>query len=408
MLTGRLVLFRDPRASRRQPSAASEDSGPFGKRRNARHNTARLSARPPVKRENANVEEFGRLFSMRSQRSFHNLDTKTAPSRRTSSLLDNTNSSTKEPDEVEPVATECILYGYRDKDVEWKVIDKYERLSSGFICEDYPRTDPDITPTYPLLYGESSGIPSGRPALTADANRKSKRYAGGYHWIKVTFDSAPAAERACQFSPQEIDGCLVYCQIYQGHGPVHDTPVFKETGPLLTDDSTPLTPNVKESTSTWKPWGLSQEKVNMAPETPFFSRLAEFEKARPDGIADDTKQDEEPSLHFRHTALSRSDDPSRAQEDTMEPQQQEPHIPGAVRADLRPASEALPPQPSLFERILLLIPFLGWLTGDIVGDGPVVKDDGSFDFEQSSLYWRFWFIVDFLLGTDLCGLKTNE
>lgn len=251
---------------------------------------------------------------------------------------------------------------------------------------------------------------SGRPVLSADANRKSKRYAGGYHWIKVTFDSQSAAERACQFSPQEIDGCFVYCQLYQGHGPAHDAPVPKEAGPLQTDAPTPLTPNVKESMPRWTPWENNQEKVTMAPETPFFSRLAQVGKMPSEDGQNDTQQQQqqqqagEPSLRLRHTSQSRFADQPQEQEDAVEQPRHEPHIPGAVRADLRPASEALPPQPSLFERILLLIPFL-WLTGDIVGDGPVLKEDGSFDFEQSSLYWRFWFIVDFLIGSDLCGLK---
>jgi hypothetical protein len=70
--------------------------------------------------------------------------------------------------------------------------------------------------------------------------------------------------------------------------------------------------------------------------------------------------------------------------------------------------EALPPQPTMTERILRSIPILSWFTGDIVGEGPQLREDGTFDSERSGLYWRFWHTFDYFLRTDMCGLKEDS
>jgi hypothetical protein len=84
------------------------------------------------------------------------------------------------------------------------------------------------------------------------------------------------------------------------------------------------------------------------------------------------------------------------------------HIPTVRRAVLRPINEALPPQPTVSERVLRSIPILSWFTGDIVGDGPQFREDGTFDHQKSNLYWRFWYMIDQILGTDICGLKEES
>lgn len=83
------------------------------------------------------------------------------------------------------------------------------------------------------------------------------------------------------------------------------------------------------------------------------------------------------------------------------------HIPTVRRTKLRPLTEALPPQPTLTERVLRSIPILSWFTGDIVGEGPQLCDDGTFDWDKSGTYWRFWYTIDAFLGTDLCGMKED-
>ncbi|RDW72574.1 uncharacterized protein DSM5745_07746 [Aspergillus mulundensis] len=200
----------------RNPRRPPEETGPFGKRRNARYEQSRSRTRTgtPAKKENQNVAEFGRLFAQQQEQE---KSRNTLPKSSSSSNLETARKQT------EKVATECFLYGYRNKDGEWKVIDKYERISRGMICEDYPRNDPKSSFGHAQLL--SGGDVIIRTNLSADANRKSKRYAGGFHWIKVTFDSTEAADRACFYSPQEIDGHLVFCEMYHGQGPAEDVAI---------------------------------------------------------------------------------------------------------------------------------------------------------------------------------------
>jgi hypothetical protein len=241
-----------------------------------------------------------------------------------------------------------------------------------------------------------------RANLSADANRKSKQYAGGYHWIKVTFDSTIAADRACFFSPQEIDGYAVHCELYHGRGPAEDIAIPQgsaegnrrrskghHTLPSSRSASFPhsqepdrstvprsFTVNGLTVTGGWGDEGGSQVSSETASST----------------TAIGTEQ--APAL--RHRQVS-----------DVKPQSEfMTHIPTVRRAVLRPINEALPPQPTVTERILRSIPILRWFTGDIVGDGPQVREDGSFDYEKSTLYWRFWYMIDKLFGTDICN--TNE
>lgn len=323
---------------------------------------------------------------------------------------------------TEKVATECILYGYKAKDGEWKVIDKYERISQGFICEDYPRSDPN----YPNQFGQlmSGGDVVIRTNLTADANRKSKRYAGGYHWIKVTFDSSQAADRACFFSPQEVDGHLVFCELYEGHGPAEDVAIPADS----VNAAKMRSKNARTLTSTHSSTFLSNAGSMDGQPSSFtlprsfgmnnLSSVAEPEKelsfdstttttatsgtatATTTAVSTGISSSFGSSSSLQHRSVS--DAQSKPDSDYMT------HIPTVRRTKLRPLTEALPPGPTMTERVLRSIPILSWFTGDIVGDGPQLKEDGTFDHDKSGVYWRFWWMLDQLLGTDMCGLKEDS
>ena len=399
-LTSRLSTNELLDSQSRNPRRPPEETGPFGKRRNARYDNARSRTRTgtPAKKENPNVAEFGRLFAM--QQETEKTQGGSLPKSSSSTGLDGSRK------QVEKVATECMLYGYRSKDSEWKVIDKFERISDGFICEDYPRSDPNSASNYAQLL--SGGDVVIRANLSADANRKAKRYDGGFHWIKVTFDSSEAADRACFFSPQDIDGHLVFCELYTGHGPAEDIPIPKdsfEASQYNTKSKRTLT--TSHSTS-FLPQPIDQQnRLTSLSRSPGLPNLSSITDANEDdsqvgststaSSATATGADHHQSqnnLHHRHT-----------------PQEPKPesefmtHIPTVRKTKLRPISEALPPQPTLTERVLRSIPILSWFTGDIVGDGPQLKEDGSFDYEKSNAYWRFWYMVDRILGTDICGLR---
>ncbi|EEH48577.1 uncharacterized protein PADG_04656 [Paracoccidioides brasiliensis Pb18] len=385
----------------RNPRRPPEESGPFGKRRNARYNSTRSGTRTgtPARKENPNVAEFGKLFAQQQEQE-QNLS---------KHLPASTSNSTDSPRKsIEKVATECILYGYKNKESEWKVIDKFERISQGMICEDYPRTDPELAPKYPRLL--SGGDVVIHPNLSSDANKKAKRYAGGFHWIKVTFDSAAAADRACFFSPQEIDGFMIFCEPYHGHGPQHDAPIPKDSTELVGPQLKSHTLNSSQSNIFFQ--SADVDRTNLP--RPFSSPTIPN-----NGIVDDSVTSQRSSTT---TSSATAIDPAASntlrqrQTQTQSKPRSEPkpesefmtHIPTVRRAVLRPISEALPPQPTVVERVLRSIPILSWFTGDIVGDGPVLREDGSFDHDKSGAYWRFWYMVDKLLGTDLCGLKEES
>lgn len=383
----------------RNPRRPPEETGPFGKRRNARYDHARSRTRTgtPAKRENPNVAEFTRLFAQQQgEEKAHS----SLPKSSSGSSLD----ASRKP--AEKVATECILYGYRSKDSEWKVIDKYERISQGLICEDYPRSDPNSTKSYSQLL--SGGDVVIRTNLSADANRKSKRYAGGYHWIKVTFDSTTAADRACFFSPQEIEGHLVFCELYHGQGPQEDIPIPK--GSVAANR---LKPKAHHTLTTSHSTAFLQSKDVERSTLPRSFTVNNLAAAAP---ADADEQDSQLSTATASSATATATEqaPTLRQRHVPEQKEQKPesefmtHIPTVRRATLRPVSEALPPQPTVSERVLRSIPILSWFTGDIVGDGPQLRDDGSFDFDKSNLYWRFWYMIDMIFGTDICGLKEES
>ncbi|KAI5306677.1 Nascent polypeptide-associated complex subunit beta [Ascosphaera pollenicola] len=409
-----MLALLDLRNFKRPP----EESGPFGKKRTVRY-FPRAGPRPPAsasRRENPNVLEFARLLQQQQE------------IQRRDNLDENPQSDPKKASN-EKVATECILYGYKNKDVEWKAIDKYERISGGMICEDYPRTDPNISLS--MSHGSSADVVI-RTNLTPDANRKSKRYDGGLYWIKVTFDSAQSAEQACAYSPQEIDGYKVYCELYFGHGPKEDAPIptaytkarlspsdkanQPETNPpAVANDATanPASSNPNEVNYPILPTDTTRDPTTQS-HTPFEDRAGlgiTHTQGAPPATSPDGSE-----LCQRH--LPRPGPFSRGRvrepEPPVKPQEPAPSlgregystiIPGARLATLHPVSEALPPQPSLWDRLVRSIPGFGWFTGEVVGDGPVLKEDGSFDYWNSNAYWRICYNIDQKLGTDLCGLR---
>lgn len=389
----------------RNPRRPPEETGPFGRRRNSRYETARSRTRTgtPAKKENANVAEFGRLFAQQQdeEKAHHTL-----PKSSSASNLDN-------PFKMEKVATECILYGYKSKDSEWKVINKYERISRGLICEDYPRSDPNAFGYSQLLSGGDVVI---RSNLSADANRKSKRYAGGFHWIKVTFDSTNAADRACFFSPQEIDGHLVHCELYHGTGPAEDAPIPVESAAasrkaprtLTTSHSATFLQNQANHERHTLPRSFTPNNLSSVLDNEDDESQISSTNTASSATATGIEQPPATStLHQRQQPQLQSPPQTQPQEPKPESEFMT-HIPTVRRTKLRPLTEALPPQPTVTERILRSIPVLSWFTGDIVGDGPLLREDGTFDYDKSNLYWRFWYMVDMLIGTDMCGLKEES
>jgi len=69
---------------------------------------------------------------------------------------------------------------------------------------------------------------------------------------------------------------------------------------------------------------------------------------------------------------------------------------------LLPADQALmPKQPKQS--------WTAWLgASELIGTTVPRREDGSFDWERASLYWRVFDCLDRWIGTDFCGLKGGD
>ena len=274
--------------------------------------------------------------------------------------------------------------------------------------------------------------------LSRDALRKSRVYKGGKHWLKVTFDSYQAAERACFYSPVSVDGYSVHCEMYQGRGPTNDIPLLtgsETSANLIRNPSTTQTPRTLP---------ISQSNPFLSGKD---SAIAGFERAisstlprshtLPDVQYTQPSTQDDISLSPTSTTTTASSATATAT-DLAPPIQsgirsrsvphlpsQTPvnptsefmtHIPSVKKIVLRPISEALPKQPTFTEKVLRSLPIVSWFVGsperDVAGveggwisDGPVVKEDGSWDTDRNGVYWSFWYAVDGVLGTDFCGMQ---
>ena len=84
------------------------------------------------------------------------------------------------------------------------------------------------------------------------------------------------------------------------------------------------------------------------------------------------------------------------------------HFPDMPKTVLRPATEALLPQPTWSEWFTRYLETSGFIPRDIIGNGVPRLENGDLDRSKASFYWRFCHWLDRSLGTDLCGLKDSE
>ena len=83
------------------------------------------------------------------------------------------------------------------------------------------------------------------------------------------------------------------------------------------------------------------------------------------------------------------------------------HFPDEARTVLRPASEALLPQMSWSERIVKQLTQGGWIPGDIIGSVVPRLENGDFDWASASFYWKLFYWIDSVLGTDRTNFPWN-
>lgn len=326
----------------------------------------------------------------------------------------------------EPEPTECLVYGYAGKASEWKVLARLEKVAAPcVIIEDYPREDPTLFlySNSPLAFSTSGPKPR-QKLLSPTAVAKSQTYRGGAHWIKITFDSYEAAERACYYGPLNIDGFAVHCELWQGKPPSSDMAIPFDT----LDDNKTL------STRQARTWGSAEGKKSalvgfeqalqnstlprnyMVPDAQYLqppTNAKDFATQNDSETASSATATSPPPSEMELRSRSMSNQPTRPKQNHS---QYMTHIPSVRKAVLRPAAQALPPQQSNTEKLIMTIPLLPWFLGintsgqaqqNIRPAGPILKEDGTWDDTANGWYWRLWHTVDRWLGTDYCGLKED-
>ncbi|KAF1989235.1 hypothetical protein K402DRAFT_17417 [Aulographum hederae CBS 113979] len=382
-----------------------EEMGPFG-RSTRRRGTSRSKTATPARKEDKDHADnlramddiFGKVVS----------DFKAQQAGAEQSALSNS------PNAAEPTPaasaqasgepTEVMLYGF-PSNLQYAAIDYYERISNGFCYEDYDRNPPQQR--YTTFAQSKSRGPIPKAALA-----KKNRYAGGDHWIKVTYDSAQAAETACHYSPWNHRGYMIYAEPYRGSGPREDVPIgmgenaFAAGGSPLTNGSSSHT---LRTSSTLRP-AANNDQSPSGSATASSATATGFTPSQPgSSIVVPTQQSGSTNTIQARNGVTTTSTPALTLNTKPEPGSL--RIRGARRMVLRPAEEALIPSKSKWERAIASIPLVGCLFGDgqqIIGNRIPLKEDGSFDWDNAGLYWRFWATIDMLFWLDTLGLKGDD
>ncbi|KAJ4298522.1 hypothetical protein N0V88_003552 [Collariella sp. IMI 366227] len=281
--------------------------------------------------------------------------------------------------------TEVVLRGYRSAQQQYAAINHYEQLA-GRICEDYPREPPVESRRYKSELRDPAF--TRRRALTTEERAKVNKADGGEHWVKVTFESAEAADAALFASPQKILGHLVYAEPYLGMPPTRDEAIADPVtmGSFGTRRTTSLRRPSQPLTGFGIPddWSQTESQISSSRTADTMTVASTVDTAASSStingraVAGATDADLAP-------ATPANDDFCRV-------------IPTVRKAKLLPMEQALLPAPSFTQRIANIIPFLRWFNGAMIGSEIPRTELGEFDWNKASLYWKLMWWLDFLLG----------
>ena len=477
-----------------------EEKGPFGKS-NRRRGFSRSRTAPPSRKEDLveaeNLKDIDDIFTKynaelraRNQAagtgSGTNGNSKNSGSNAEKGALQSAVAS--EPAEV-------VLYGY-GADVQYAAIEFFERVSGGHIYEDYDRYPPSsryslslsrsqasfTTPFSNSISGISSSTPtmasastrsngayfgrnnkssSDNAVLSESALRKKNTYVGGNHWIKVTFNSARAADAACRSAPHIICGYLVHAQPYRGAGPDLDMAIMApanvnqmnaSASPGRSSDDATTTLSQQTLQPDISPGSSTATSATVTDGRQTLLRRHNTSSTPSSNTVIGTSAVSYPSLNTMgrsssslsappYDSFANSKDRGKITTSNSQPAPRTPtqarsknqtqltsplRIQGAKRAVLRPADEALLPVVPRWQRVLSRIPIASLFLEHsqhydalkpynihgkemIIGTQvPRRESDGAFDWENASFYWRCWAYVDLLFGTDFCGISGGE
>jgi hypothetical protein len=362
-----------------------EEKGPFG-RATGRRGLSRSKTFTPsgVKKEDKDAQENWKSIDEIFQKAKDN-------SANAEKQLSAPDSQSQPNPSLAGAPTEVILYGFAEV-YQWAAIEFYERVSLGTIYEDYDRTPPN--PKYNQSLSHSASIRATK--IPSEALRKVNKFHGGAHWIKVTFDSAEAADRACHASPHKLNGYLVYAERYRGTGPNADVAI-PATDEAVRGISASPSQNSTSSTILSQGNGHSSTTTASSATATQSSSLAL------------TQSSTITTSHSTNALTS----PSTSTSTAIASPGKKPLLRGAKRIELLPAEKAVLPATSRWQRTFGAWPLIGFFFGgshnDMIGDQVPLKDNGDFDWETASLYWRFWALLDFyIFFANFLGLKGDD
>ncbi|KAI2604729.1 uncharacterized protein GGS25DRAFT_501794 [Hypoxylon fragiforme] len=377
------------------------ESGSFGK--STRRSRSRTGSAPP-KREDATMQSADKIFSnyLANRQQAPNANATTTSTQRKSSFPTQTTaqsqddaSSAAQTSTYRKEPTEIILRGYSTPSQQYAAINHYEHIA-GRICEDYSREPPIEARRYKSDLRDPAL--TRRQPLTVLERAKVSRVASGEHWVKVTFESAEAADAALYASPQKILGHLIYAEHYLGLPP-------KEDAAML---------NVVGDSGMVDPFRSNYVRARAGPSQPRTDKNARLQKPfssfDPSAIQQDSPPGSQGSTQTMDSATAStatvtgvfSEAPRNAERQNKQQQDQDDtycrRIPEARRVKLLPADQALAPQPTFQQRILAWIPLIGWFGGSMIGNEVPRNELGEFDFNRASLYWQLMFYLDLWFG----------
>ena len=310
----------------------------------------------------------------------------------------------KEPAQV-------LLYGYPSSR-QWQAIDTYEKTcGGGMICEDYER-QPDVSlRRYPNTISNAPRAHMTRP-LTKEEKALAFQYAGGAHWVKVTFDSAEAAERAIENSPIQIQQHWVYAQpYYHGISPQLDAPIAmtaeeRAVGRPLSKHAQVYGPSSMRQAGVQQ-GGLFTLPTNSTPNTttPNGNDQNLEDASLTSSTASSGTATGPETSNLRHRGRAQVGQHIQGQQSNPQMMRFFPDIPRTV---LRPAHEALLPQPTFWERQFRWLADHGLMPGEVIGNGVPLLETGQIDWARASFYWKTFYWIDSIFGTDYCGLRNDD
>lgn len=302
-----------------------------------------------------------------------------------------------------------MLYGFGEGQ-QWAAISKFEEISGGLIYEEYERQPSD--PRYGTSF--SASRPADMSKLSSLQIAKINEYVGGDHWVKVTFDSAEAADRAMHWAPHTIMGYEVHMEEYRGVNPRSgDNPL--PAGSL----SLTASPNTMSSATMHGDASQSSATASSATATASITTLRRSSRPRLGlGGWEDTFDHDGAPAQTSQTAVQlaqASQDRAIAQTTSSELRQSKLRLKTTnnfrVKAGrFQDGVVFLPTRPK-WQETLGHFPLIGWVVGSgngLIGDQVPRDADGKFDHKNASLYWRTWYMVDACFGTDFCGVKEIE